>query len=114
MMVWLQVHYVKELAAAHAQVASELSAFRAAHPGPIMALVEAPGGAKALKAHVAPLRDMPRVDVPARGAAEAFESQAWQLDVAHDAMLWTLQWHAWLQERLQVARCALPGLYVCC
>ena len=102
------MHYVKELAAAYAEASAEIASFRAAHPGPVMALLEASGGAAALKSRIGALRGMPRCEVPARDTSAAFESHSWQLDVAHDAMLWALQWHAWLQERVQVARCATP------
>jgi hypothetical protein len=100
---------VKDIVAAHTQVASELVAYRSSSRGPVMAVVEASGGFEALKAHVAPLREMPCCNVPPHEAASTFDSQTWQHDVVHDVMLWTLQWHAFLQERATVARCESPS-----
>ena len=108
----MQVHYVKDVTAAYTHVAAELSAFRAASKGPTVAVVEAHGGAAALRPHVAPLRDLPCCDMAPADCGDKFASQTWQLDLAHEALLGAMQWHACLDERARVARCALTaGLF---
>jgi hypothetical protein len=93
------------MAGVHAQISSDLNEFRAANRGPTMALIESPGGGEELQSGVAPLREWPFCQVPAHDCEAAFESQTWQFDVTHEALVRCLQWHAWLVERVNVARC---------
>jgi Domain of unknown function (DUF1744) len=113
-----QVAYVRDSHAARTHLASDLAAFRAAHRGPMCALLVAasPAAAAALRRGVPALRALPVcvAAVPAAAAAAAFDSAlgaAWQEAAPRAALELAAVAPAWLQERAALARYA--GVPLC-
>lgn len=90
-------------AALHATLNRETAALRAQYRGPLLALVEAAGGADALRPHLALLRDAPSCDVAPAAAADPPHAR-WQVAAVTAALSRLFRFRPWLAERIVAAR----------